>query len=148
MTHSPKKTLVKDFDYEEKIKSLFRNFNLKKYAFESYEDFIKSLPLNYSNIQNSEKYHRGTIHALPQLYAISKSFKLIEENLLDYDLIFRCRYDCLFIHPLNLHKIHPLLLLAIWLLSLLIPLQIYLLRHRGHLQLERLLHLITWLWHH
>lgn len=108
LDHSQKKAIVKDFDYEEKIKSLFRNFNLKKYAFESYEDFIKSLPLNYSNIQNSEKYHSGTIHSLPQLYAISKSFKLVEENLFDYDLIFRCRYDCLFIHPLNLHNLESI----------------------------------------
>jgi len=105
LDHSIKTPLVQDFDYEETINSLFRNFNLKKYAFESYEEFIKTLPLDYSNIQNSKKFHSGTIHTLPQLYAISKSFKLIEENLSDYDLIFRCRYDSLFIHPLNLYDL-------------------------------------------
>lgn len=105
LDHSKKNILIKEFDYEETIKCLFRNFNLKKYAFESYKEFIKSLTLEYSNIQNSKKFHNGTIHTLPQLYAISKSFKLIGEDLYNYDLIFRCRYDSLFIHPLSLHDL-------------------------------------------
>ncbi len=108
LNHSKRTPLIKNFDYEETIKCLFKDFNLKKYDFESYEEFIKSLPLDYSNIQNSNKFHSGTIHTLPQLYAISKSFKLIEEDLFDYDLIFRCRYDSLFIHPLILHDLRSI----------------------------------------
>ncbi len=108
LDHSKKTPSLKDFDYQETINRLFENFNLKKYAFESYEEFIKSLPPDYSKIQKSKKYHGGTIHTLPQLYAISKSFKLIEENLFDYDLIFRCRYDSLFIHPLILHDLRTI----------------------------------------
>ena len=87
------------------ISSIFSEFNLKEIYTESYDDFIINLPQNYKKILNSKIYHKGTIFALPQIYTLSKCYKLLDNDENEYDLIFRCRFDSIFLHPL---KIYPL----------------------------------------
>ncbi len=94
---------------EGEIQELFNGFNLKNSSFESFIDFKNNLSPIYKNIQNDKKYHYGTVNSLPQIYSITKCYELIENNLDNYDLIFRCRYDTLFFHPI---KIYPLEIIA------------------------------------
>ena len=50
-------------------------------------------PKNIEEIFNSKIYHKGTIFALPQIYTLSKCYKLLDNNkeymilFLDADLI-------------------------------------------------------------
>ena len=48
---------------------------------------------------------------MPQIYSIFKSYDLFKSDLNceEYDLIFRCRYDSVFIHPLNLFPLKSIL---------------------------------------
>ena len=89
----------------EKVSNIFEGFNLKKIETESYKKFNNNLPIVYKKILNSSFYHQGTIFALPQIYAISKCYKLLAFEECEYDLIFRCRFDSLYIHPLNLYPL-------------------------------------------
>ena len=91
------------------VKDLFSNFNLVNIQSESFNFFQENLDFKYKNILNSEEYDFGTINSLPQIYSLSKCFNLMGDKIYKYDLIFRCRFDSLFIHPLNLYdlkKIH------------------------------------------
>ena len=94
-----------DNDSYKQILSIFSEFNLKEIYTESYEDFVINLPQKHRKIFNSKIYHKGTIFALPQIYTLSKCYKLLENNKDKYDLIFRCRFDSIYLHPL---KIYPL----------------------------------------
>ena len=94
-----------DNDSFTQISSIFSEFNLKKVYTESYENFIINLPKKHKKILNSKIYHKGTIFALPQIYTISKCYKLLDNDEDKYDLIFRCRFDSIYLHPL---KIYPL----------------------------------------
>ena len=87
------------------ISSIFSEFNLKEIKTESYEKFIINLPKNHKKIFNSKIYHKGTIFSLPQIYTLSKCYKLLANKANEYDLIFRCRFDSIYLHPL---KIYPL----------------------------------------
>ena len=94
-----------DNDSFAQISSIFSEFNLKEVNTESYENFIINLPNKHKKILNSRIYHKGTIFALPQIYTLSKCYKLLDNDENKYDLIFRCRFDSIYIHPL---KIYPL----------------------------------------
>ena len=91
------------------ISKIFSEFNLKELQTESYNDFIINLPKTHKKIFNSRIYHKGTIFALPQIYTLSKCFKLLENNLNKYDLIFRCRFDSIYLHPLKLYPLRNFL---------------------------------------
>tara|TARA_B100000212_G_C27323339_1_gene511188 strand:- start:325 stop:1218 length:894 start_codon:yes stop_codon:yes gene_type:complete len=80
-------------------------FNLKKISSESYLQFKKNLQSEYKELIESDQYHFGTINSIPQIYSLSKCFDLILKNLNDYDLIFKCRFDTLFLHPLNVYDL-------------------------------------------
>ena len=88
-------------DSYQKISELFKEYNLKSIKTEPYNIFLNNLPKNYKIILQSPKYHKGTINALPQIYTLSKCYKLIEPQIEKYDLIFRCRFDSIYIHPLS-----------------------------------------------
>ena len=94
---------------DESIKELFQDFNLEKYGIESFQDFNKNLPEDYKEILNSNKFHFGTINSLPQIYTLYKSYQLLENSNCDFDLIFRCRFDSIFIHPLKLFPLKIIL---------------------------------------
>jgi len=94
-----------DGDSYTQISSIFSEFNLKEIYTESYDDFVINLPKNHKRIFNSKIYHKGTIFALPQIYTLSKCYKLLYNHEDEYDLIFRCRFDSIYLHPL---KIYPL----------------------------------------
>ena len=94
-----------DNDTYKQILGIFSEFNLKEIYTESYDDFVINLPKKHRKIFNSKIYHKGTIFALPQIYTLSKCYKLLENNKDKYDLIFRCRFDSIYLHPL---KIYPL----------------------------------------
>ena len=47
--------------------------------------------------------------SLPQIYTISKCYKLIATDKNEYDLIFRCRFDSIFLHPLNIYPLKTFL---------------------------------------
>ena len=91
------------------ISSIFSEFNLKEIYTESYDDFIINLPKNYKKILNSKIYHKGTIFALPQIYTLSKCYQLLATDENEYDLIFRCRFDSIYLHPLNLYPLKTFL---------------------------------------
>ena len=94
-----------DNDSYNQISSIFSEFNLKEIYTESYDDFVINLPKKHRKIFNSKIYHKGTIFALPQIYTLSKCYKLLGNKKDKYDLIFRCRFDSIYLHPL---KIYPL----------------------------------------
>ena len=87
------------------LTEIMDGFNLKKIISEPYTEFNKKLEKQYKELINSNKYHLGTINSIPQIYMFSKCFDLISENLEQYDLIFKCRFDTLFLHPLNLYDL-------------------------------------------
>ena len=87
------------------VKDLFSNFNLVSIQSESFNSFKENLDIKYKNILNSEEYDFGTINSLPQIYSLSECFNSMGEKIYKYDLIFRCRFDSLFIHPLKLYDL-------------------------------------------
>ncbi len=91
------------------LSNLLEDFNLKKIKAESFRDFKKNLKSPYKNIIESNEFHFGTIHTIPQIYTLSKCFNLLKDNIQEYDLIFRCRLDCLFIHPLKIFDLEKLI---------------------------------------
>ena len=90
---------------DDKINFLFKDFNLLDFGYESFRDFKKRLKDEYREIFYSKKFDFGTINSLPQIYTLHKSFELLEKSKLNFDLVFRCRFDSIFIHPI---KILPL----------------------------------------
>ncbi len=104
---NPESHPVKNID--EYINFIFQDFNLSKYGYESFESFKNKMPVSHNKIFNSKKYHFGTINSLPQIYNIQKCYKLLEENNEYFDLVFRCRFDSLFIHPLTLFPLDKIL---------------------------------------
>ena len=99
----PEIDLVENID--EKINFLFKDFNLLDFGYESFKDFKKGLKDQHREIFYSKKFDFGTVNSLPQIYTINKSFELLEKSKLNFDLVFRCRFDSIFIHPI---KIFPL----------------------------------------
>ena len=97
--------IILNENIDEKINFLFKDFNLLDFGYESFRDFKKSLKDQHREIFYSKKFHFGTINSLPQIYTLHKSFELLEKSKLDFDLVFRCRFDSIFIHPI---KIFPL----------------------------------------
>lgn len=87
------------------INHLFEGFNIARKKYESFENFKKDLNPKHLKVFKSNKYHFGTVNSLPQIYSLSKCFKLLNNNLNKYDLIFKCRFDSLFVHPLNLYDL-------------------------------------------
>ncbi len=99
----PEITLNENID--EKVNFLFKDFNLLDFGHESFRDFQNSLKDEYREIFYSKKFDFGTVNSLPQIYTLNKSFGLLEKSKLKFDLVFRCRFDSIFIHPI---KIFPL----------------------------------------
>ena len=91
------------------ISNIFSDFNLKKIDTEPYDNFIINLPKAHKKIINSKIYHKGTVFALPQIYTLSKCYKLLANDENEYDLIFRCRFDSIYLHPLNIYPLKNLL---------------------------------------
>ena len=91
------------------ISSIFSEFNLKEIYTESYDNFVINLPKKHKRIFNSKIYHKGTIFALPQIYTLSKCYKLLDNDKDKYDLIFRCRFDSIYLHPLNIYPLRKFL---------------------------------------
>ena len=98
-----------DNDSLTQISNIFSSFNLKEIHTESYNDFVTNLPKTHKEIFYSKIYHKGTIFALPQIYTLSKCYKLLEKDINDYDLIFRCRFDSIYLHPLKLYPLRKFL---------------------------------------
>ena len=96
----PDTNLVQNIN--QKILKMFNEFNLLNYSYESFEYFDKKISLDHQNILNSKKFHFGTINSLPQIYTLYKSFALLEKSNYQYDLVFKCRFDSIFVHPLKL----------------------------------------------
>ena len=90
---------VQNIDKE--INNIFKNYNLIEHSSESYKSFKKNLPKEYANLINSKSFHNGTIHSIPHLYTLSKCYQLIKAHENNFDLIIKCRYDSIFIHPLK-----------------------------------------------
>ncbi|MBO6989148.1 MAG: hypothetical protein JJ831_08145 [Prochlorococcus marinus XMU1422] len=89
------------------ITKLFSGFKIKNIEYDSFEIFKKKLKKEYKKIFKSKDYDFATVNAIPQIYTIAKSFNLIN-NLDDYDLIFRCRLDSLYVHPLKLYDLEEI----------------------------------------
>ena len=111
MNHSPIIPEIKKTNISSEIENIFSSFNLENYSYESFSQFKKNLQDKYKKILNSNKFHIGTIHSLPQIYTLFKCYELFDSNVKskEYDLIFRCRYDSVFIHPLKLFPLKKIL---------------------------------------
>ena len=103
----PEIDLVENID--EKINFLFKDFNLLDFDYESFSDFKKKLKGEYRDIFYSKEYDFGTVNSLPQIYTLNKSFELLEKSKLKFDLVFRCRFDSIFIHPIKLFPLKKIL---------------------------------------
>ena len=104
----PETNLVQNID--QKILRMFNEFNLLNYSYESFKNFDKKISLDHQKIFNSKKFHFGTINTLPQIYTLNKSFQLLEKSNYDFDLVFKCRFDSIFVHPFKLLSPHEILL--------------------------------------
>ena len=87
------------------IEQFFQNFNLKVAKFELFSEFEGNLLPKYKKIYRSKRFHSGTVNSMPQIYALSKCFKLISEDLDNYDLIFKFRFDFIYVHPLKVYNL-------------------------------------------
>ena len=106
LNHRSKMPIVDiDENIDSKIKFLFNDFNLLESGHERFKDFDRNLKSKHKEIFTSKKFHFGTINSLPQIYTLHKSFQLLEKSIYEFDLVFRCRFDSIFIHPI---KIFPL----------------------------------------
>tara|TARA_B100000989_G_scaffold295498_1_gene276714 strand:- start:7326 stop:8252 length:927 start_codon:yes stop_codon:yes gene_type:complete len=94
---------------EKKIINLFEGFNLKKIDSENYKKFKNNLSTDYKYIYKSKSHKLGTINCLPQIYTLHKSYQLLLPFIDEYQLIFRCRLDSLFIHPLNIFPLEEIM---------------------------------------
>ena len=103
----PKTNLVQNIN--QKIFKMFNEFNLLNYSYESFYNFEKKISLDHRQILNSNKFHFGTINSLPQIYTLHKSYELLENSNYDYDLVFKCRFDSIFIHPFKLLSLDEIL---------------------------------------
>ena len=99
----PDLDLVQNID--EKIKLFFNGFNLLDYGYESFKDFGNNLKDQHREIFFSRNYDIGTINSLPQLYTLHKSFELLNKSKYEFDLVFRCRFDSIFIYPIKLYSL-------------------------------------------
>tara|TARA_B100000212_G_scaffold339756_1_gene318853 strand:- start:1306 stop:2265 length:960 start_codon:yes stop_codon:yes gene_type:complete len=106
LDHREKVPVVKnENDSFAQISNIFSEFNLKEIHTESYNNFVVNLPNNHKKIFYSKNYHKGTIFAMPQIYTLSKCYKLLDDYKNEYDLVFRCRFDSIYLHPLNLYPL-------------------------------------------
>ena len=87
------------------IEEYFHGYNLENYSFESFVEFKDNFANDIKDIFYSKDFHKGTINSIPQLYTIYRCFKLMQDSKNHFDLIFRCRYDSLFLHPLNIYPL-------------------------------------------
>ena len=83
------------------LNDLFEGFNVKKIDSESFRDFERNLDKKHQEIINSKKFHFGTINSFAQIYTISRCFQMLKQSNINYDVIFRCRFDSLFLHPIR-----------------------------------------------
>jgi len=103
----PEINLVENIN--EKINLLFKDYNLLDFGYESFDDFKKNLKDQHREIFNSTKFDFGTVNSLPQIYTLQKCFDLLEKNKLKFDLVFRCRFDSIFIHPMKIFPLQQIL---------------------------------------
>ena len=103
----PEINLVENID--EKINLLFNNFNLLDFGYESFKNFKKGLKDQHREIFYSKKFDFGTVNSLPQIYTLHKSFELLEKSEYNFDLVFRCRFDSIFIHPMEIFPLKEIL---------------------------------------
>ena len=96
----PKIDFVENID--KKINHLFYDYNLLDYGYESFQEFEKNLKGQHKEIFSSKKFNFGTINSLPQIYTLHKSFELLQKSIYKFDLVFRCRFDSIYIYPFKL----------------------------------------------
>ena len=102
--------IILDENIDEKINFLFKDFNLLEFGYESFRDFKKRLKGQYLELFYSKKFDFGTVNSLPQIYTLNKSFELLEKSKLNFDLVFRCRFDSIFVHPIKIFPLKEILL--------------------------------------
>lgn len=100
--------LINVNNISKRVQQLFEGFNLEAHNSESFIQFKEQLKPNISNIIASKEFHKGTINSLPQIYTVHKCFKLLENSINSFDLIFRCRYDSLFLHPFEIYPLEEM----------------------------------------
>ncbi len=109
LNHQSKLSKLENLEnINEYINKMFQGFNLFNYDYESYKNFTLNLEEKYIKILNSKEYHFGTINVIPQIYTLYKCYKLLENKIENYDLIFRCRFDSVFIHPLKFYSLNTI----------------------------------------
>ena len=90
------KDLLLDLDSENYLNNLFKCFPVKAVKIEKFRNFELLIPSRYYAIHKSNKFSSITRNSLPQIYSFYKSFILFKEELKNYDLILRVRFDNIF----------------------------------------------------
>lgn len=94
------KDLVFNLDSENYLNNLFNHFPIKAIKREKFRDFEKLIPYKYYQIHKSKNFSPLTRNSFPQIYSFYKSFTLFKDELKNYDLILRVRFDNVFIQNL------------------------------------------------
>ena len=94
-----KKNLLNNNDANLMIKRLFLDLPLLNIISEPYKEFQNKISTKHLKIHqdNADTLYK---HSLPQIYSFCKLFDEFREDLRNYDLIIKCRYDSVFTHRL------------------------------------------------
>ena len=84
------------------ISKIFSEFNVKNIKTESYK-FINNL-LKIIKIFLFRSISQRNYKCFLQIYTLSKCYELLINNKKDYDLIFRCRFDSIYLHLIYILK--------------------------------------------
>ena len=81
------------------FKKLFYDLPLLNSISEPFLEFQKKIPETHLKIHQENSWTLCK-NSLPQIYSFCKLFDSFRNELSDYDLIFKCRYDSVFTHRL------------------------------------------------
>ena len=82
------------------VEKMFSDFHLSGIIHEPYENFVENIPADHFKIHRANK-NSIDCHSLPQIYSFCKLFNTFENELKNFDLILRCRFDSIFTHKLT-----------------------------------------------
>lgn len=101
MNHDPyDKKLILDDSADILVNDLFKDLPVAYRISEPYVDFEKNIPKSHLKIHKDSFFSAHSKHTLPQIYSFCKLFDSCRGVLINYDLIFSCRFDTVFTHRL------------------------------------------------
>lgn len=98
---------LRNFDVESYLEKAFVGFNIKSTYCESYNSWKRNYDATRSDSLKESRFDPVTVHAAPQFYQLYQSFNLVADRMDEYDIVFRCRYDTIYLMPFNEFEILP-----------------------------------------